>query len=338
MKFALLGAGFWSRFQLAGWREIGGTECVAIYNRTLSKAQSLASDFGVPAAYDDVQELLDHEKLDFIDIVTSADTHPALVRMAADRRIPVICQKPMAESLAVAESIVTTCSAAGVPFYVNENWRWQTPIRALKRVIDDGRIGDVFRARIRMVSGFDLFTNQPFLKELDQFLLVDIGSHILDVARFLFGEVDTLCCHIQRVRPDIKGEDVATVMLRMRSGATVICEMGYPGAPLEHDRFPQTFAFVEGNRGSVELAPDYELRVTTSAGTEVERHVPRHYSWADPAYDVVHSSIVPCQANLLGALRGAGEAETTGADNLRTMRLVYRSYESARESTVIRLP
>src|SRR5688572_1989431 len=149
MKFALLGAGFWSRFQLAGWREIGGTECVAIYNRTLSKAQSLARDFGVPAAYDNVEELLDREVLDFVDIVTSADTHPALVRMAAQRRIPVICQKPMAESLAVAESMVTTCNEAGVPFYINENWRWQTPIRALKHVMDDGRIGDVFRARIR---------------------------------------------------------------------------------------------------------------------------------------------------------------------------------------------
>lgn len=337
MRFALLGAGFWSRFQLAGWREIGGTECVAIYNRTLSKAQSLANDFGVPSAYDNVEALLDKEKLDFIDIVTSADTHPRLVRLAAERKLPVVCQKPMAESLDEAEQMVAACSAAGVPFYVNENWRWQTPIRALKQVIDSGRIGDVFRARIRMVSGFDVFANQPFLKDLEQFLLVDIGSHIFDAARFLFGDVETLCCHTQQVRPDIKGEDVATVMLRIKSGATVVCEMGYPGAPLEHESFPQTSAFVEGNRGSVELAPDYWLRITTAVGTAVERHVPPHYSWADSRYDVVHSSIVPCQANLLAGLRGEAEPETTGADNLETMRLVFRSYESAREGKIVRL-
>jgi D-apiose dehydrogenase len=321
MKFALVGAGFWSRFQLAGWREAGGAECVAVYNRTLAKAQSLADDFGVSAAYDNIEALLDRERIDFVDIVTSADTHPSLVRMAAGRGLPVICQKPMAESLADCERMVATCRDAGVPFYINENWRWQTPIRALKAVLHSGRIGRVFRARIRMVSGFDLFANQPFLKTLEQFLLVDIGSHILDVARFLFGEADTLCAHTQQVRRDIKGEDVATVMLRMTSGATVVCEMGYPGAPLEHERFPQTFAFVEGSSGSVELAPDYWLR-----------------PWADPAYDVVHSSIVPCQANLLAGLRGEGTPETTAEDNLKTMRLVYGSYESARDNTVVRLP
>jgi hypothetical protein len=51
----------------------------------------------------------------------------------------------------------------------------------------------------------------------------------------------------------------------------------------------------------------------------------------------VHSSIVPCQANLLSAIRGEGAAETTGADNLNTVRLVFASYDSAARGEAVRL-
>jgi len=315
--------------------EVGGVECVAIYNRTLARAERLGAEFGVARVYDDPSALLDREQVDFVDICTSADTHPGLVHLAASRGLPVICQKPMAESLDTAEAMIGACHSAGVPFLVNENWRWQTPIRRLKTLLDEGRVGRPFRARLRMVSGFPVFANQPFLRDLEQFLLVDIGSHILDVSRFLFGEAETVYAHLSRNQGDIRGEDVATVMLRMQSGASVVCEMGYPGSPHEDDRFPQTYAFIEGDGGSISLSRDYVIRVVDATGVHEERAVPPHYSWADPAYDVVHSSIVPCQRDLLAGLRGAKVAETTGEDNLLTMRLVYGAYESASRDSVI---
>lgn len=54
-KFAILGCGFWSQFQLGAWKEIEGAECVALYNRTKSKAEELALRFGVPRVYDDAE-------------------------------------------------------------------------------------------------------------------------------------------------------------------------------------------------------------------------------------------------------------------------------------------
>jgi predicted dehydrogenase len=334
-RFALFGAGFWAGFQLAGWLELPGVRCAAIYNRTLPKAEALARRFGVPAAYDDPARLLDETPVDFVDICTAVETHADFVLLAARRKLPVICQKPMARSLEEAERMVAACRQAGVPFLVNENWRWQTPIRALKSVLDSGAIGEVFRARITMVSGFPVFANQPFLRELEQFILTDIGSHLLDTARFLFGEAASLYCQTRRVHAGIRGEDVATVMLRTTQDATVVVEMGYAENYLERDCFPQTFIFVEGSKGSAELAPDYWIRVTTASGTHARRVPPPRYAWADPAYDVVHSSIVPCQANLLAALRGECQAETTGEDNLRTMRLVFAAYDSARTGQAI---
>ncbi len=328
LKFAMFGTGFWARYQLAGWRELPGAECIALYNRTISKAQALAQEFEIPATYDDPEELIQKEKLDFVDVVTDVDHHEVFVNMAADHKLSVVCQKPIASTLLKAEAMVQTCRSAGVPLLINENWRWQTPLRELKKILDSGEIGTPFRARLDMISGFPVFRNQPFLRELDQFILMDLGSHILDVARFLFGEAESLYCQTHRVHSDIKGEDVATVMLRMASKTTVVVEMAYAENPLERECFPQTLAFVEGDKGSLELGTDYWIKVTTASGTTKKRFPPPHYSWANPAYEIVHSSIVSCQANLLQGLNG-GSVETTGEDNLRTMRLAFAAYESA---------
>jgi D-apiose dehydrogenase len=336
LRFAVLGTGFWARYQLAAWLETKGPRCVALYNRTPAKAEKLAQEFGIPAVYSDAEELIDQEHPDFVDIITAVGTHRQFVELAARKKVPVICQKPLAPTLTDAEEMLQTCRSAGVPLFVHENWRWQTPIRELKRVLDSGTIGTVFRARVTYSNSFPVFTNQPFLKELDQFILTDIGTHILDTARMLFGEARTLYCRTTRIHPDIRGEDLATVMLGMVSGATVTCEMSY-ASRVEHDRFPETFVVVEGERGSAELAPDFWIRVTTADGTQARRCPPPFYPWTDPRYALVQAAGVSCNADLLAALNQESPAETTGEDNLKTLRLVFGAYESARTGRALEL-
>ena len=215
-----------------------------------------------------------------------------------------------------------------VPLFIHENWRWQAPIRKMKEILHEGRIGKIFKARVTFCSAFPVFDNQPFLADLDQFILTDIGSHILDVCRFLFGEVVTLHCHTARVNQRIKGEDVANVFMKMENGISCYAEMSYASI-LEYESFPQTFILAEGEKGSVHLTKDCELRVTTRTGTEIVTARPREYSWTDPKYALVHSSIVDCNQNILNALSGNGPAETTARDNFETMRLVHASYASA---------
>ena len=274
LRFAVLGAGFWARFQIAGWQEVKGAQCVAIYNRTVPKAEKLAQAFGIPAAYEDPEELLNREKLDFLDVITDGSTHRKFVEMAARRKLPVICQKPMANTLGDAEEMVRACRDAGVPFYVHENWRWQAQIRALKKVLDSGEIGVPFRAHVFLVSGHAVFDTEPSLRDLDQYILKDMGTHLLDVVRFLFGEADTLYCQTHRVQRDIEGEDVATVMMHMKAEITVTCSMGFPGHFLEKDVFTQTLILIEGDKGSAELGRDYWVRVTTKSGTRANRYPP----------------------------------------------------------------
>lgn len=341
LRFAVFGAGFWTRYQLAAWREVDGAECVAIYNRTRGRAEALARDLGIPEVYDDAEELLREVKPDFVDNITEIGGHKPLSLLCAKHRVPCICQKPMAASLKDARAMVEAFRKAKTPFFVHENWRWQSPMMALRKLIGSGVIGTPFRARLTMVSGFDCWANQPALAQLEQFILTDLGTHILDVARVLFGEANSLCCLTQRtLAPKVRGENVATLLLSMGAARTsVTLEMAYARTPLEssvRECFPQTLAFVEGSKGSIELCADYVIRLTTSRGTQVTRHAPPRYAWANPAYDIAHASIVPCNANLLAALRGSGKGETTGDDNLKTLELVFGAYESARKNAVVK--
>lgn len=334
LRFALLGTGFWARYQLAAWREVPGACCVALYNRTRSKAEALAREFNVPAVYDDAEELLRLERPDFVDIVTDVSTHRQFVELAARHGVHAICQKPLAPTLDDAGAMIAACQQAGVSLAVHENWRWQAPLRELKRVLASGAVGPVFRARIDYCNSFPVFENQPFLKELEQFILTDMGTHILDAARFLFGEADRLYCQTHRVHLDIRGEDAATVVLHQRDGATVTVNLSY-ASRVEHDRFPEAYVFVEGEQGSVEVGPDFWIRVTTATGTYSRRCPPPFYAWADPRYALVHSSIVACHADLLRALLNGTPAETAAEDNLKTLRLVFAAYESARSGQAI---
>jgi D-apiose dehydrogenase len=333
LRFAVFGTGFWSNYQIAAWKELPGVELVALYNRTKSKAIQVAQRFGVASVYDDAEELFAKEQIDFVDIITDVDTHASFTKLAARNGVDVICQKPMASSLREAREMVEVCRDADVRLFVHENFRWQSPIRALKQELDKGTIGLPFKGRVSFCSAFPVFENQPFLATLDHFIITDVGSHVLDICRFLFGEAKSVYCLTKRVNASIQGEDVANVMLEMKNGVHCFAEMSYASL-LEKEAFPQTLVLIEGERGSLHLTNDFELKITTKSGTTSKKIHPPFYTWADPHYAVVHSSIVDCNRDLLLGLQG-NSAETTGDDNMKTVELVWACYESAEKAIKI---
>ncbi len=329
LKFAVLGCGFWSKFQIGAWTEVEGAECIAVYNRTRSKAENIAKYFKIPKVYDSAEELFSNEKLDFVDIITDVDTHATFVELAVNNGIKhIICQKPMAPDFDTAKRMVQICHDAGAQLYIHENYRWQAPVRRFRQIIDSGVIGKPFKARVTFLSGFPVFDNQPFLKKLDHFILTDMGSHILDVCRYLFGECESLCCHTRAINNGIKGEDLAVAMMNMKNGMPVYTEMSYASV-VEHDTFSTLHILVEGEKGSVFLGPKFEIRTTTSQGTKSEIVKFPSYSWADPDYIVNHESGIHINRNILNAITGKEKAENTGEDNLETVRLIWACYKSA---------
>ena len=125
------------------------------------------------------------------------------------------------------------------------------------------------------------------------------------------------------------------MMLQMPDRLTVSCEFSF-ATILEHDPFPGMLIRVEGTTGTLELRSPLELHCTTREGTTARDVAPPVWSWVDPRYAVAQAALVPCIADLLGHIRGSRLAETTAADNLRTLTLVEAAYDSAASGQVIR--
>jgi predicted dehydrogenase len=335
-KLAIIGAGFWANYQVAAWMEQANCECIAIVDRDEARARRLADRFGIPKTYSDAETMFRESRPELVDIITTVESHEPLVKMAARYGCGAICQKPFADDLDTARGMLAVIDQAKLYFAIHENWRWQKPIREVKAALDSAAIGEVFRGRIDYCNSFPVFDNQPNLKQLSRFILADMGSHIFDVARFLFGEFDSLACMTYRTRPDIVGEDVASVFMSAHSGCSVQCNLSY-ASRVQHDRFPETFIFIEGTNGSIELDGDYWLSVTTEAGTVRRRIVPDFYTWVDRRYEVVHSSMVACIDNLLTSFRDGRPAETSAADNLKTMEIIEAAYAAAASKQFVAL-
>jgi predicted dehydrogenase len=335
-KFAILGCGFWSQFQIGAWKEIEGAECVALYNRTKSKADELAKRFNIARVYDDAEDLLRCEMLDFIDIITDVDTHEKFTLLGAKYGVDVICQKPLAPSYEAAKRMIKATKDAGVRFYVHENYRWQPQFRRVKEILDSGIIGKAFRCETAFITAFPLFETQPFLAELEEFALTDQGSHQFDVLRYLFGEAETIYCEKQTVNPTIKGEDVTTSILKMKNGVVCIQKISF-SSPLEKEIFPQTTLLIEGDKGSIRLDGEFEISITSPKGTTKEFVPMRAYPWQTDRLKPEPPSIVDINQNILDDMLGKGKAENTGDDNFETVKLVWAAYESANTGKVIRL-
>lgn len=336
LKFAIFGCGFWSQFQLGAWQELEGAECVALFNRTKSKAEALAKRFGVPSFYDDAEELLKNEKLDFIDIITDVDTHEKFTLLGAKYGVDVICQKPLAPSYEAAKRMLQATKDAGVRFYVHENYRWQPQFRRVKEILESGIIGNPFRCETAFITAFPVFETQPFLAELEKFALTDQGSHQFDVLRYLFGEAKTIYCEKQTVNPTIKGEDVTTSILKMKNGVVCIQKISF-SSPLEQEIFPQTLLIIEGNKGSIRLDTEFEISTTVGTKTTKETVPMRFYPWQTDRLKPEPPSIVDINQNILDDMLGKGKAENTGADNFETVKLVWAAYESANSGKVVQL-
>jgi D-apiose dehydrogenase len=328
LRGALIGCGFFAVNHLHGWRDAKGVEIVAICDTSEERLNLCGDQFAITARYRDAAEMLTKEKLDFVDIATTASTHRALAELAAQHKLAVICQKPFAPTLSDAKAIVSACDRVGVPLMVHENFRWQSPIQKVKKIIESGEIGDVFWGRVSFRSAYDVFSGQPYLAEGKRFIVEDLGIHALDIARFLFGDAKNVSARIKRVNPKIRGEDVATVMLDHGDGLTSIVDCSY-ATQLEQELFPQTLLEIDGTRGTLRLGADYKLTVTTGGKVSKQDVSPPLLNWASKPWHNIQESVALIEQHFVDCLTSKKEPQTSGRDNLKTFALVEAVYQSA---------
>ncbi|TIM49261.1 MAG: Gfo/Idh/MocA family oxidoreductase [Mesorhizobium sp.] len=336
LRGALIGCGFFAVNQMHAWRDIEGASIVAICDRDPERLRVVGDQFGIVRRYVDAAALFAGESLDFVDIATPAPSHRPLVEVAAQNRVPAICQKPFAPSLADAKAMVKACADAGVAMMVHENFRWQSPIQAVRAVLDSGDIGTPFFGRISFRSAYDVFSGQPYLATGKRFIIEDLGIHSLDIARFLLGDVSTITTRTARINPNIAGEDVATMLMDHKSGATSVVDCSY-ATKLAIEPFPQTLVEIDGSDGTIRLEQNYRLTVTGRNGTAVSEVSPPLLPWASRPWHNIQESVVAIQKHWVDCLANGTEPATSGTDNLRTLALVEAAYAGAASGEPVQL-
>ena len=335
-RIAMVGCGFYGQNHLHAWSELRdkGAELVAVCDLDSAKAAAAGKAFGA-RPFTDVDQMLDTVPVDLVDIATRIDTHKELAAKASNRKIAAIVQKPFAPDWADCIAIVETAQRQGAWLAVHENFRFTSALRRVKAVIESGAIGRPNWARIAFRTGFDVYRGQPYLAKETKLVIMDVGVHVLDVARFLMGEVEYLSCETQHRNPTIAAEDTATMMLRHTSGAVSIVEATYEARRIP-DPFPETLVEIEGPSGSIVVTHGEHMRVTTQ-GLYFDEHIGGPLrSWSSRPWHVSQEAVLHTNAHMLAAFRAGKEAETSGADYLNTYALVDAAYRSAETHSAAR--
>lgn len=328
LRGAVVGCGFFAANHLHAWNDIGEVEITGVCDTDRSRADAAAARFGVARAYDDLDVMLADERPEFVDIVTTVDSHRPLVERCAAAGAAVICQKPFARTLDDARAMVAACAAAGVPLMVHENFRWQVPQLAVREVVARGEIGRPTYARIQFRHGYDIYTNQPYLLTGPQLAIMDLGIHLIDLARFHLGEVSRLYARTQRINPQVTGEDSVAIVLDHQGGVVSLVDFSF-FTKAHPDPFPQTLVRIEGDAGTVELNAGYRLTLSRPGHRETRVVEPPVLSWSERPWHLIQDSVIAIQRHWVECLRSGTEPATSGADNLRTLDLVLKAYDSA---------
>ena len=336
MQGALIGCGFFAQNHLNAWRSLRaeGVEINAVCDIDPEKAKAAAETFGVPRYYMDPVALFEAENLDFVDIATRTETHLDIVSLAAKHGVRMIVQKPLAPDWATCLEMVRLAKQAGVPLAVHENFCYQAPMQAVKRVLDSGVIGAPSWGRLSFRFGFDVYKTQPYFHQEKRLVILDSGIHVLDLARFFLGEVRHLSCETQRRNPKNIGEDTATMLLRHASGTVCVVESTYESRQIP-DPILQTLVTIEGETGSIKLHEDFRMVVTKGGGAEESFVGSPLLTWTSQPWHTLQESVLTTQRSIIRAWKAGGDAETSGIDNLKTFALVEAAYKASEERRAV---
>lgn len=342
VRAAVIGVGI-GRLHIEGYRNCGAADVVALCDLDSAKAKATAEEFGIPNVFTDVGEMLESVELDAVSVCTPNATHAELAVAAMEKGIAVLCEKPMADTLANARRVAEAVGRTGAPFMMGYNNRYRSESRYIRDKVAAGDFGRVYYARCGWVRRHGIpgmggwFTRKEMAGGGP---MMDIGVHALDLTMFLLGfpEPVSVCgASYAEFGPRGRGigpwsqptgsdvftvEDLAAGMVRFDNGLTLMVEASWA----QFIGQDSLYASVYGTEGGADVEP-FVIHVDGPDGK------PADYTPELPQANGHHAEV----AHFVECLRSGVKPDGGPEQGLAVMRIIdglYRSAAEGREVTV----
>jgi predicted dehydrogenase len=303
-----------------GFQKAVGSALVAVMRRDREKAADFARRHGVPRFYDNAEALIADPEVDAVYVATPPSSHAEYTLMAARAGKPVYVEKPMAPTEADCERMITACAAARVPLFVAYYRRRLPRFVRVKELLDAGAIGDVLTVATTLwVPGDPTQKGRELPWRLQPAiagggLLLDIGSHTIDLLDHLLGPVGDVSGRASNLGGLYAAEDTVTGRFTFTSGAHGTGNWCFVAS----HRIDRTE--IVGSRGRLTFATydDVPIVLENDSGRE-ELRIPH------PPH--VHQPLIQ---TVVDELSGRGRCPSTGESGARATAVMDRLLESWR--------
>jgi predicted dehydrogenase len=200
LNVAVAGYAFMGRIHTSGWAQAAkffGTPArvTHVIGRNRENTQAFADAFGIPNVLTDWRDAVADPDIHVVDVCTPGDSHVDIAIGALEAGKHVLCEKPLANSVAGAERMVAAAEAArgrGVRSMVGFSYRRTPALAYARQLVQEGRIGDIRHIRAVYLQDWIADPEFPLVWRLDKDAagsgaLGDVGAHIIDLAAFLTG-------------------------------------------------------------------------------------------------------------------------------------------------------
>ena len=297
---------------------------LAFLSRDLSRASEFAARLGAEAAYDDLEAFLRDDRIEIVYVATEPDRHADLAIAAANAGKHVLVEKPMARTRRQCEAMIQAAQASGVRLSVAYYVRFFEKSRVMKRVIDEGRLGRIVRANIRVMTHYDPPPSDPRCWRVTPRgggnQLADIGSHRLDLLTYFIGRPVKVCGFADRLTMSYEAADTETALVQFENGAHVTV-FANANTPVTGDA---TTIEIYGTEGALLTDPwsDEPVRVLGSDMEPIQVAPPAnaHFPMVDDFARAIAERRVP---------------RFSGADGMWATAVIEAAYESARTGKVV---
>jgi predicted dehydrogenase len=301
-----------------------------------SAADRLALEFGLTHAAigTDLGEILAGTKPDLLfDVVVPGARHD-VVATGLQHGCHVLSEKPMAASMEEARDLAERAGAAGKVHAIMQNRRYNEGTRRIRATIDSGVLGEITAIHADFFVGAHF---GGFREQMQDVLLVDMAIHTLDAARFMSGKTPTaVYCHQSNPKGSWWAHGaVANAIFEMSDGV-IFTYRGSWAAEGARTSWDSEWRVI-GTKGTLLWDGETKFSANVVTGNEgfLRPTAPIEVAAADPEETKGHASVLVA---FIDALEAGREPETVGADNLKSLGMVFAAIESSRLGRRIELP